>query len=597
MKIKNYLLAGLAALSMAGCSDDELNPNGPQIAEKDGRVYMKVSIANPKSTGTKALSDDPNEFVDGTDKENEVKEIIFAFYNDNGNFVGTSTMKYSDNPNGDLEFGDTNIDNTSTNNVETILTMVVPVDVNAGNAMPSQVVAYVNPIKQDHSAADNLEAFSKLTRNSTQYQSSNGFVMNNSVYYTGTTQGGAKPNVAVNIAAALKPTKEEAAKVGDDDAIVIHVERICAKVQVTKSATGLDFNQGTSVGDVLANETTINFHPTGWALNVTENNTYLLKQFRVDKDAASATFNEMNDRFSKNQNDWNSAGLFRSYWCTSLGYSHNDYPKVASDAITNEGELPVHYIKYNDAKNKWEDNVYCLEHTVRSVGASLAAYTSVIVAGYYTLGENNAAGTFYTFGEDNNKKPYVYKHNATDLPELIEAMAKSTMTIYKKDGDTYPALTTGAELANVFEVVRPKNLTDKPSRYVYLQLKSDIAPNTYFYEKDGVQTDISTETTAINSSLLTGAPATKFEEGAVYYNIPIEQFGKNDHGEAIFGTYGVVRNHYYKIDITGISGLGTAIGNKEDPIIPPTEEVRYYVKTKMNVLAWRVASQQVELGK
>ncbi|GFH98611.1 hypothetical protein IMSAGC004_01006 [Bacteroidaceae bacterium] len=580
---------------MMGCSDNDLNQeNGPQIAEKDGQVYMKVSIANPQSTGTRALDEGFENGTDGTENENKIEKIIFAFYNDNGNYVGTSTMTYSANPQGDNEFGDATA-GTGTG-VEKILTMVVPVDVNAGNAMPTRVVAYVNPVKTDHNAADNLETFGKLTRDATQYKDGAGnFVMNNSVYYAGSTMANGKPIVTVDISEALKPTKTEA-NAKENDAIEIHVERICAKVQVTKNASNLEMNEGTELDDAIANtDMKIEFHPTGWALNATATSTYLVKQFRSSPDSPSATYNEVNGKFSENKGGWNAHGNFRSYWCTSYGYGFTDYPKYASEA--NADDCPVHYITYNDVNNAnkvWGAHDYCLEHTVQSVGVSPAAYTSVIVAGYYTL--DGAAQTFYTFGEaEGSGLPYIYKENETDLPKLIEAMAASTMDIYKKVGDNYEKL-TGNELSNVFEVTRPDDLNDKPSRYVYLQLKSDLAVGTCFYEKEGEKVDVTTAEAEVNASLLTGTPATKFVDGAAYYNIPIEHYGKNASNQVIYATYGVVRNHLYKIEVQGISGLGTGVGDKGDVIVPPTEEEKYYVKTQLKVLAWKVASQGVILG-
>ena len=46
MKKRSFLLAGLAALFMAGCSDNDLSQED-KIIEKDANLYMRVSIANP----------------------------------------------------------------------------------------------------------------------------------------------------------------------------------------------------------------------------------------------------------------------------------------------------------------------------------------------------------------------------------------------------------------------------------------------------------------------------------------------------------------------------------------------------------------------
>ena len=61
---------------------------------------------------------------------------------------------------------------------------------------------------------------------------------------------------------------------------------------------------------------------------------------------------------------------------------------------------------------------------------------------------------------------------------------------------------------------------------------------------------------------------------------------------------GVVRNHYYKVKITGITGLGTPVFDPSINIVP--EEVvddNSYVAAQINVLSWAVVAQQdVVLG-
>lgn len=597
MKIKNYLLAGLAALSMASCSDDDLSQNGPQIAEKDGRVYMKVSIANPKSTGTKALSDDPK-FDNGTKAESAVKKILFAFYNQAGNYVGQSTMTWSETPSGDLEFGGDMPNQGTGSNVETELTMVVPVDVNAGGYLPYYVMAYVNPAASDQANAANLDETSILKREASQYvDGSKNFVMNNSVYYASTSAS--KPVFATQIK-KLSETKTDANK-DETPTTEIYVERICAKVTVKKDdklGTDLDMNAGTEIPGAISGDTKIAFHPVNWALNATAKESYLVKQFRNTPDAAPVSYTTVNNRFMTLKPSWNDATNLRSYWCTGYAYAFDNYPKVASQA--NAADIPVTYYSYNNIKDNgfgWGTSTYCLEHTVTNAGAPLAAYTSVIVTGYYTLGDNTTATTFYTYGTSDNK-PVVYTEN----DKLVAEMVKASNPVCTDDKGTALA----ENFSSIYEVKRPADVVIGgilvPSRYVYLQVKESVATGQtayYFRSTDGTYKQISSTTlTEVNRMLMSSNPATKYNEGMAYYNIPIEQFGLSTADNKVaYGSYGVVRNHSYVINIQGISGLGTGIADPTDPIIPPTEQTTYYVKTKLNVLAWRVmANQDVTLG-
>lgn len=593
MKKRHFLMAGLAAMFMASCSDNELTQdNGPQIAEKGGKVYMKVNIANP-TNGSRALSDDPK-FDNGTDEESAVKKILFAFYNQAGNYVGQSTMTWSESPSGDLEFGGTVPNQGDGSNVETKLTMVVPVDVNAGGYLPYYVVAYVNPAASDQAKAKSLDEISSLERGNDQYCDASGnFVMNNSTYYAG--KDTSKPVFATQIK-KLAETKHEAQNTAATD---IYVERICAKVTVNKNADGLDMNDGTEIKDAISDtDTKISFHPAAWALNATAKHTYLVKQFRKEKESAPVSYSEVEERFKALTPEWNDAINKRSYWCTGYAYAFDNYPKVASQA---EGaDIPVHYNSYTDIKNNgfaWGASTYCLEHTVTNAGAPLAAYTSVIVVGYYTLGDNETATTFYTYGAV-DKKPVVY----SEMDKLVNAMADASNPVCSDNTGT--AVEADA-LSDIYEVKRPNATVIGgilvPSRYVYLQVKDAVATGDtpyYFRTAEGEYQQITADNiNDVNRMLMSSNPATMYNAGMAYYNIPIEQFGLGAESKVAYGSYGVVRNHSYNINIKGISGLGTGIADPTDPIIPPTEEQTYYVNTELNVLAWRVmASQDVTLG-
>lgn len=95
----------------------------------------------------------------------------------------------------------------------------------------------------------------------------------------------------------------------------------------------------------------------------------------------------------------------------------------------------------------------------------------------------------------------------------------------------------------------------------------------------------------------------KFQSGKAYFNVPIKHIwgdlsnasNKFEPDKVCIGDYGVVRNHIYDMTINSISGLGTGIGDINQPIVPPTENEQYYVSTRLNILKWRVVSQKVNL--
>lgn len=88
-----------------------------------------------------------------------------------------------------------------------------------------------------------------------------------------------------------------------------------------------------------------------------------------------------------------------------------------------------------------------------------------------------------------------------------------------------------------------------------------------------------------------------FTGGKLYYQAPIEHLeassdidysSNTDVSSSNPYTYkGLVRNHYYIIDITAITGLGWPVYNVDEPlvIIPGTEK-EYYINCTINVLDW-----------
>ena len=78
-----------------------------------------------------------------------------------------------------------------------------------------------------------------------------------------------------------------------------------------------------------------------------------------------------------------------------------------------------------------------------------------------------------------------------------------------------------------------------------------------------------------------------WNDGKCYFYVPVEHLG---------GLDGVVRNHWYKVTVNSVSGLGTPVANEEEPIDPEKiEDETYYVAAQVKILKWKVVSQSVDL--
>ena len=90
----------------------------------------------------------------------------------------------------------------------------------------------------------------------------------------------------------------------------------------------------------------------------------------------------------------------------------------------------------------------------------------------------------------------------------------------------------------------------------------------------------------------------------MYYAIPIEHMAehkaaKNDAGNMVYkyniGSYGVVRNHWYAVNVSEIKTVGIPVDDPEQPIIPSDEPDEVgYVSFEVVIIPWHKIDQNVE---
>ncbi len=179
------------------------------------------------------------------------------------------------------------------------------------------------------------------------------------------------------------------------------------------------------------------------------------------------------------------------------------------------------------------------------------------------------------------------------------------------------------KLVAIFKVAYPsdnvKGGLKVPERYRTLQLRdgvvADQLTNVYIGTTEGYMKIAGasattpdegqiTRLTANQELMKTVGFAAKYNAGAAYFNIPVKHFGwyraantnKNaaemNWSKVRVGDFGIVRNHSYNVSVSEIIGLGTGIGDPNNPIVPPAQENRYYVAYSVNILKWAVVPTQ-----
>lgn len=151
------------------------------------------------------------------------------------------------------------------------------------------------------------------------------------------------------------------------------------------------------------------------------------------------------------------------------------------------------------------------------------------------------------------------------------------------------------ELSKTAYIDFPVNRTELNPQYrVTPTLAADPAGTTKKYYTKATR---GTFTEVDKAKVLAAIEADKAEirkDGKAYYYVPIKHLGK---GTDAIAEYGIVRNHFYKITLTGITGFGTPVYDPDkvvDPAVPTYENT--FLAARVQVLQWRVVNQNASLG-
>lgn len=637
--LKKFIVPALALGMLASCSDDN-KFDGPENGNTDvDRVqYLNISIVNDGSFGRASYPIGEGNYEDGTGDENAIKNIYLAFYDASGNFV-TSV-----GPKAVTDFTKSQ-DPEHNITVESVLSAVIPIDLEKGASDPAYVMCYINPVQtaatpglNDQLGAPTIGDIKNIKRanvskpaDADDKSANNYFGMSNSVYYDATTKE--LVNATPIPDGALK-LKEEEAKTATP--IKIFVERYAAKVTV--SYEGANNN---SVGLNEGDKYKLTFNVENWYLNAREKEYFVSKNYTktVSGDglgamgAESADFNTLNaELFS----GWNAPELHRSFWARSVSYFEEDYPNVSDDVIYNgdKGNFTLDYFSYNQIVNGTDDKqkvglesgkaIYALENTIglnalKSATNTLAALSSVVLVGNYTLEGYDANTTFYVRENKVYFDTEVKEGDVTIYEGLLgnkqNAILQVEVDTQNDKGETVKGYkyVDGSEedLLSIFEVYHPFGKTENAVSVGVKEkglTETQIKAAKLYYLSSGVRKPIENveDVKAMNSLLLANIGVMDaYKGGKAYYSIPIHHLGwqrpDNANKDAATidwtkvkeGDFGIVRNHTYTINITEMgNGLAIGIFNPNQPIVPEKNKTTWYGNYQLRILSWRIVPTQ-----
>lgn len=619
MKKVKFFAMLLAAGMFAACSDDlgdagDMGGNAPDATEG----YVRVAIHTPTTTGSMTRAEDGSaDLEDGTANEYKITDGVIAFFkadkvntspDANAKFVSAYSLNGLTVQGGDGQ-----------QVTEKVVTVSKAPKVDKEEQLYALVIlntpSVVEVNETDHSlklndtpltAESTLSDFTKALANQTlaTYTGVNNddFTMCNAPLSTepGTNLGSASSIVAKTLVpVTVYPTQNEAE---GNPAARIYVERVVAKVtlkgfnyEASKYTKTVKNTAGVYAGDIVQLE--------GWTLNVTNKSTALVRNvsgFSATGWLAAATGTATNkiSRFAGTTVipvDYATPGTnyYRIYWAEDGNYSEKD-EQVTDDftvySSTAAPEDPQRTWNQNTADNTDDKDkdyaLYCLENTMAADKQNEKQTTSVLLKTIYlTKFEGQAAASkqdFFVCGSSPVKYPAsdIKIDESKTLPGILSFVTEKANAILDTD-------------------LKPGDLS----------INQKAVAGTYD-NKDGMTMDklftIADSYTGkeadVWNAIWSQVGTIRYYKEAIsyYYATAIRHFNDDEtfwkdgesYGIQHLGRYGVVRNNWYEVNISSISGPG-------EPEIPdpegPDDKAEGYIRAEINVLSWAKRSQGVDL--
>lgn len=558
-------------------SSDDLNGGGTGKFGADGQGFVNVTLNLP--TQPQSTSRAANDVLDHGDAEeykvNDATLILFA-----GADEATAQIKAAYNLSGWKK------DLTPSDQISTTLSKVQKINVISASAT-DKIYAFV---VLNHNDALKVTPTNTLLVNGTDFTGTfadlskedikksltkDNLMMSNAVIISKPGKAdfsSVKATTLTDVTNKIYKTESEATS---HPAANIYVERLAAKVTLGK-ATGTSTNK-VSVGSGTAK--TFAYSLEGWRLANVNTSSYLTRQYDNTWNGykSDATDFPTASHVDYDNNSFRFAGIneiatgmgYRTYWGKDANYDvapaftdGNAEPTLAGGAST-----------------------YCYENTFNVANQNVKETTCAIVKMKITP-DGYSDGTFFTI-DDNKGVVYSKADVKTEigkrfLAEMGSAYVKThyystvTGTITVKDVEFADA----AGEVTITKMILTGGTTDKEVTAADLtKFKPSIKVN-------------------------------EFKDGYAYYTILIKHFGDEltpwnpstkttlsypgtNNEENWLGRYGVLRNNWYKLDVTGVAAIGASTPgelnvNNDDT---PDDNLKRYISCKINALSWAVRTQ------
>lgn len=568
--VKNLFGMAVMATALVGCSsNDNLTPNANEGAGTTGEAYASFKINLPTTNGTRAAGDPT--FDKGDKKEYAVNDATLLVFKKEG-----AAYKFKEKVDlGNMEPWTSSTTDGITTTAK-LTAKITKAEVGSDKGYYALIVLNNNSETDEKITYPNVDdTYADWSKNAANATTANylkhdkGFFMANAPKYV---EGAPETLVEIKNIYASKQQAE------NSTATTVYVERGLAKVSLASGSENKHVN--ITSGNYNGDQVDI----TGWTLDVTNTKTFpvhvtdgLWADTWKTTTSPVATNGAKMDRFR----DTNPTTEFpRVYWGLDPNYS-NDFTFTSVPACNVEFKMATteDFKKDEDAKKPQ----YCLENTFDIDHMVQGQTTRVLFSAKYTPNNFSDGETFYKMGNSSQL------WNATKVEAQIKAKAMEVFN--ETDPDKVEVILTGTDLAKAG---------------THLITKANVKHGTAVISDDDI--------TAINTKL--GFKAAKgkdpmvglstYVDGVSYYIARVKHFGDDltpwnpgnltyDSNNANWlGRYGVLRNNWYELTVSSVSGPGYPDIPKVNPT-DPDDVNDQYINVEVKILSWAKRSQSIDL--
>lgn len=629
--MNRLFLMALAAGMMVSCSDEPTAPETGVRPSQGETGYIALSINMPQTSGSGTRANDS--FNDGIPAEyhaNDATLILFTGTSESdatvkgvytmGNLVpqagdGNITVKYNTvqqitNPASGTEKLYAMVVLNESGLIEVSGTDGANSTLNGQNMTAMKFTDFTAATASYLLTDTNLGAIANV--------SGSNFLMSNAPLAN--KQGGTTnpSSAAINTLVEVDPNNiypsETAAKSGEAEATEITVERAVAKVTV-KSTASPSAVSGTKITTFTIN---------GWTLCNTNKKSYFTRNVDCGTSSwwgyqahGSTDYRFIGSDAVYTTDDDPAVSYYRTYWAKDPNY--DSYKSGEFNVVKG---IPA-------SLNNLDTDAYCLENTFNVANQNQNQTTGVIVKAALTVNDaesdksfftlNGDKSTIYTFAKMLEKAKEFYLKNA-DVKAACEDASTGLLSGQLDASDLVVELTNSDGTTKVTLDGTDDAISDftKAGNYTLTSIYVKDASASKF--KKGVPDKLKNTNTALIETIKNNVGTVSYyKNGEAYYYVLIRHFDdaqtpwdadklaeKDLSGsypdsyqdktaeENWLGRYGVVRNNWYQVNVTGIAQIGDA----EAPVIPgkPDDTREQWIKAEINVLSWAVRKQDAVLG-